>query len=375
MTNKFTTHVKQPFVRVVKRDKLPMWQNWLYRLIAIVLAFGLVSVFIYSVTGEPIFPTESKTGILNIMWEGSFGSIINAQSSLVLILKLLLISVALAPAFKMKFWNIGAEGQVLAGALGTAIVMVAFETLPNHFLIPLMFVSAVLFGAFWGFLPAVFKAKWGVNETLFTLMMNYIAICCVKFFTDKNKGTNSQLGVLNQTTEKGYLPKILGDWNLIAIVVVLAITIAMYIYLKYTKQGYEIAVVGESVNTAKYAGISINKTIIRTMLISGIICGICGFLTVAGEDHGVSETTAGGYGFTAIIVAWLAKFNTLFMIVISAFIIFLQQGTKHVSDFYSDAGFDQSAAQIVVGIVLFFVIGCEFFINYSLKFRHGRKGA
>ena len=111
------------------------------------------------------------------------------------------------------------------------------------------------------------------------------------------------------------------------------------------------------------------------MLISGIICGICGFLTVSGEDHGVSETTAGGYGFTAIIVAWLAKFNTLFMIVISAFIIFLQQGTKHVSDFYSDVGFDQSAAQIVVGVVLFFVIGCEFFINYSLKFRHGRKGA
>ena len=365
--NTFTPHVKDPFVRVVRRDNLPMWKAWLYRFIAIVLALGLVDIFVFSITGlDPI-------GVLSVMWEGSFGNIICTSASIALIMKLLLISVALAPAFKMKFWNIGAEGQVLAGALATSIVMVSFSNLPNGVLIPLMLISAVLAGGIWGFLPAIFKAKWGVNETLFTLMMNYVAMSFVDFFVNKNKGNRASIGTLNVDTEKGWLPKLGVEINWTIVIIVLIITIVMFIYLKYTKQGYEIAVVGESVNTAKYAGISVKKTIIRTMIISGVICGICGFLTVAGEDQTISKNTAGGYGFTAIIVAWLAKFNTLFMIAIAAFIIFLEQGTKALSDAYSSVGFNESACKMVVGLVLFFVIACEFFINYSLAFRRTRK--
>lgn len=362
-----TARVKQPLVRVVKRTKLPMWQSWLYRFIAIVLAFGLVDIFVYSITG--LNPIDTFV----TMWEGTFGNIVCTQASIVLICKLLLIAVALAPAFKMRFWNIGAEGQVLAGALATAMVMVYASGLPNSLLIPLMAISAILAGGFWGFLPAIFKAKWGVNETLFTLMMNYVAMSFVDYFVNQNKGEKASIGTINGTTQKGWLPKMGPDINWTVVIIVLAITIAMYIYLKYTKQGYEISVVGESVNTAKYAGISVKKTIIRTMIISGAICGICGFLTVAGEDQTISRGTAGGFGFTAIIVAWLAKFNTLFMIIIAGFIIFLEQGTKAISDAYSLIGFSESASKIVVGVVLFFVIGCEFFINYSLAFRHSRK--
>ena len=317
-------HVKQPFVRVVRRDKLPMWQSWLYRLIAIILAMGLVDVFVYSITG--LNPIDT----LITMWNGSFGNIVCTEASVVLICKLLLIAVALAPAFKMQFWNIGAEGQVLA-------------------------------------------AKWGVNETLFTLMMNYVAMSFVDFFVNQNKGEKASIGTINVDTQKGWLPQMGDSINWTVVIIVLVITVLMFVYLKYTKQGYEIAVVGESVNTAKYAGISVKKTIIRTMIISGAICGVCGFLTVAGEDQTISNGTAGGYGFTAIIVAWLGKFNTLFMIGLSAFIIFLEQGTKAISDAYSLVGFDQSASKIVVGLVLFFVIGCEFFINYRLTFRFSRK--
>ncbi len=366
MTNT-VEHVKQPLVRVVKRDKLPLWQGWLYRVIAIILAFGLVDVFVYSITG--LNPSDT----LLTMWEGAFGNIVCTEASIVLICKLLLIAVALAPAFKMKFWNIGAEGQVLAGALATAMVMVFANHLPNNLLIPLMAISAILAGGLWGFIPAVFKAKWGVNETLFTLMMNYVAMSLVDYFVNQNKGDNATIGTLNADTHQGWLPKLGAEMNWTVIIVVLVITVLMYIYLKHTKQGYEIAVVGESVNTAKYAGISVKKTIIRTMIISGAICGICGFLTVAGEDQTISRGTAGGFGFTAIIVAWLAKFNTLFMIVIAGFIIFLEQGTKAISDSYSLVGFSASASKIVVGLVLFFVIGCEFFINYRLSFRHSRK--
>ncbi len=365
--NTFTAHTKEPFVRVARRDALPLWRSWLYRAIAIILALGLVDVFVYSITG--LNPLDT----LAMMWEGSFGNIIISQASVVLICKLLLISVALAPAFKMRFWNIGAEGQVLVGALATAFFMMHFNNLPNGVLIALMLVSAIVMGGLWGFLPAVFKTKWGVNETLFTLMMNYVAMSLVDYFVVSNQGENASIGIINSTTKKGWLPKIGGDFNLIIVVVVLAITVAMYVYLKHTKQGYEIAVVGESVNTAKYAGISVDKTVIRTMIISGAICGVCGFLTVAGEDQSVSRYTAGGYGFTAIIVAWLAKFNTLFMIIIAGFIVFLEQGTKAISNAYSLVGFDESASKIVVGVVLFFVIGCEFFINYRLSLRHSRK--
>ena len=360
-------HVKQPFVRVVRRDKLPMWQSWLYRLIAIILAMGLVDVFVYSITG--LNPIDT----LITMWNGSFGNIVCTEASVVLICKLLLIAVALAPAFKMQFWNIGAEGQVLAGALATAMVMVYANGLPNSLLIPLMAVTAILAGGLWGLIPALFKAKWGVNETLFTLMMNYVAMSFVDFFVNQNKGEKASIGTINVDTQKGWLPQMGDSINWTVVTIVLVITVLMFVYLKYTKQGYEIAVVGESVNTAKYAGISVKKTIIRTMIISGAICGVCGFLTVAGEDQTISNGTAGGYGFTAIIVAWLGKFNTLFMIGISAFIIFLEQGTKAISDAYSLVGFDQSASKIVVGLVLFFVIGCEFFINYRLTFRFSRK--
>lgn len=360
-------HVKEPLVRVVKRDRLPMWQSWLYRAIAIILALGIVDVFVFSITG--LNPLET----LQLMIEGSFGNIVCTSASIVLICKLLLIAVALAPAFKMQFWNIGAEGQVLAGALATAMVMVYANSLPNGVLIPLMAVSAIVAGGIWGFLPAIFKAKWGVNETLFTLMMNYVAMGFVDYFYNINKGEKASIGTLNADTQKGWLPKMGESINWTVIIIVLIITIAMFIYLRYTKQGYEISVVGESVNTAKYAGISVKKTIIRTMIISGAICGIAGFLAVAGEDQSISRGTAGGFGFTAIIVAWLGKFNTLVMIVISAFIIFLQQGTKAISDAYSLVGFNESASAIVVGLVLFFVIGCEFFINYRLSFRHSRK--
>ena len=360
-------HVKEPLVRVVRRDRLPMWQSWLYRAIAIVLALGLVDVFVFSITG--LNPIET----LSLMFEGSFGNIVCTEASIVLICKLLLIAVALAPAFKMQFWNIGAEGQVLAGALAKAMVMVYMNNLPNGVLIALMAVAAILAGGLWGFLPAIFKAKWGVNETLFTLMMNYVAMSFVDYFYNINKGEKASIGTLNADTQKGWLPKMGDSINWTVVIIVLVITIAMFIYLKYTKQGYEIAVVGESVNTAKYAGISVPKTIVRTMIISGAICGICGFLTVAGEDQSISRGTAGGFGFTAIIVAWLGKFNTLFMIVITTFIIFLEQGTKAISDSYSLVGFNESASKIVVGLVLFFVIGCEFFINYRLAFRHGRK--
>ena len=353
---------KEPLIRVAKRDGMPLYQNILIRAVAIVLAMLLVVLFVHFTAGISAGTT------ISYMWEGVFGNSIYLRDTVFYTAKLLCIAVALAPAFKMRFWNCGAEGQVLAGGLATAVVMVYCGNLPAPLLYLVMFISALTLAAIWGILPAVFKAKMGVNETLFTLMMNYVAIKLVDFFYNKWKGSASSLGKLNKGTKAGYLPDLFGSENSWLLLAVVILTIAVYFYLSKTKHGYEIAVVGESQRTAEYAGINVKTVTIRTMMISGIICGICGFMTVAGHDHSISSsTTAGGYGFTAIIVAWLAKFNTGFMVLISLFVIFLERGTSHIADKCS--GFDASASKIVIGLVLFFVIGSEFFINYKINLR------
>ena len=355
------THVREPLFHVVKRDTIPVWKAMLFRVIAVaagLLLCAILSVFL--IGAEPI-------EFLETLFNGSFSSERRlwkfAKDSAVL----LCIALAVTPAFRMRFWNIGAEGQVLIGAL--AAVAVAFYTgssVPNWVLLILMFAAALVVGAVWGGIPAVFKAKWGTNETLFTLMMNYAASGIVAYFLVK--WTPSGSSVLGEL-KVGHLPQIIHPYLLI-ILAVLVLTVLVFVYQSFTKQGYEISVVGESENTARYIGINVKKVIIRTMLVSGAICGIAGFLIVAGLDHSITETTVGGRGFTAIMVSWLAKFNPIVMIGSAAFITFLDQGAQQISTSYN---IDSSFPDMIVGIILFFIIGCEFFINYKLKFRSHKK--
>ena len=158
---------------------------------------------------------------------------------------------------------------------------------------------------------------------------------------------------------------------MLIIILALLLTAGLYVYLNYSKHGYEISVVGESSKTACYIGIDVKKVIIRTMIISGALCGFAGFLIVGGLDHSVTTETAGGQGFTAIMVSWLAKFNPLVMIVTSLFVTFLSQGAAQVSQ-----NFDISPAfpDMITGIILFFIIGCEFFIDYKINFRSRKHG-
>ena len=351
----------EPLFHVVKRDALPWHKAMLIRVLAVVAALLFVSLLsMVLIKADPI-------EFLTTLFEGSFASSRRlwkfAKDSAVL----LCIALAITPAFRMRFWNIGAEGQTLIGALAAVAVMVYLgDKVSNGVLLLLMFIAAVAVGALWGFIPAVFKAKWNTNETLFTLMMNYIATGLVAYFL--LLWTPSGSSVLGEL-KVGHLPKIGHDY-LLLIVAVLVLCVLEYVYLQYTKQGYEISVVGESENTARYIGISVNKVIVRTMLISGAICGVAGFLIVGALDHSIAETTVGGMGFTAIMVSWMAKFNPLVMIGTSAFIVFLQQGASQIT---TNFNIDSAFPNMVVGIVLFFVIGCEFFIGYTLKFRESHK--
>lgn len=355
------TAIHEPLFHVVKRDAIPLWKSMLIRIIAVVAAMFLCSVL------SMILIKADPVEFLETLVDATFGSERRLWKFSKDTAVLLCIALAITPAFKMRFWNIGAEGQVLVGAL--ASVAVAFymgSSMPNWALLAVMFVSAIIAGAIWGGIPAVFKAKWGTNETLFTLMMNYAASGIVAFFLVK--WTPSGSSVLGEL-KAGHLPQLVHPYLLI-ILAVMIITVFVFIYQNFTKQGYELSVVGESENTARYIGINVKKVIIRTMLISGAICGIAGFLIVAGLDHSITETTVGGRGFTAIMVSWLAKFNPIVMILTAAFVTFLDQGASQISTSFR---IDSSFPDMVVGIVLFFIIGCEFFINYKIKFNVGKK--
>ena len=302
---------------------------------------------------------------------GTFSTSVRFSWALRDLSTLLCIGIALAPAFKMRFWNIGAEGQVLVGGLVTALIMVCFgNSLPAPALFAAMAAGSIAAGALWGFVPAWFKARWNTNETLFTLMMNYVATSIVACATNLMRGQASSLGTLNKATKAGWFPILFSQRYTINIILVLVLTFAMYAYLRYSKHGYEIAVVGESENTARYAGINVRRVIIRTMITSGAICGLCGFLLVAGRDQTISTSTAGGNGFTAIIVAWLAKFNTFYMALISFLLVFLERGASEIASAYS---LNEYAADIITGIILFFILGSEFFINYRLIWRGHHK--
>lgn len=361
-----TNHSKQhrePLVRISKRGDLIWWKAWLIRLAAIVLAMLVCAGLIVLITGYN--PIEVYVS----MFKGSFGSTRKVWITMQKTALLLCISLAVTPAFKMKFWNLGAEGQVLMGACVTAGCMLAWgNKMPIGLLIPVMLIAAVAAGTIWALIPAVCRAKWGTNESLFTLMMNYVAMQIVSYcitFWENPIGSNT-VGIINSATSGGWLPSLFGQKYLLNILVVALITILMYIYLKYSKHGYEIAVVGESQNTARYIGINVKKVIVRTVALSGALCGLAGLLLVAGTDHTISTNTVGGQGFTAIMVSWLAKFNPLVMALTSFLLIFLGRGAGEIATAFR---LNESVSDILTGIILFFIIGCEFFVNYKVNFR------
>ena len=286
---------RDPFIHLTRLPDPKARHYWFSKLISVVIALLICAL------------------ITNAMAPGSFGDFfkflgLGTFSSSLQTLRvfqdtaiLLLIALALTPAFKMKFWNIGAEGQVLIGALGATIAMKFLAgTMPNALLIFVCLALSILFSIIWAVIPAIFKAFFNTNETLFTLMMNYLASGLVAYFVFVWVPNGSAvLGVINPNTHDGWLPKLFGQDYLINIITVVIITVLIFVYLKYSKHGYELTVVGESQNTARYVGINVKKTIIRTLILSGAVCGLVGFLLVNGTSHTLNADLVGGRGFTA----------------------------------------------------------------------------
>ena len=347
-----------------KRESISIGKSIFIYAMALILALVACSGVIF------LLVRMNPIDVYKAIFDGALGSKRRIWITVRDMLVLLCIAVGLAPSFKMRFWNIGAEGQILIGGLVSAALMININTsIPNVLLLILMFAGSALGGMIWGLIPTIFKAKWKTNETLFTLMLNYVAMQIVTFcivFWENPKGSNT-VGIINQQTRAGWLPKTFGSeyfWN---IVIVAVFTVIMFIYLKYSKRGYEVAVVGESERTARYAGISVKKVLLRTMAVSGAICGVAGFILVSGSGHTISTSTAGGRGFTAIIVAWLSRFNTFVMVLVAFGIVFMEKGAIQIASQY---GLNENASDVLLGIILFFIIGAEFFTKYKVERNH-----
>lgn len=366
MADKVKKH-NEPLLHIAKRDDLSGYKAWMIRIGAIVIAMLLMGVI-------SMLLTKASFGrVYQIMFKGVFGRLLEGKTTLLWRFLqqtaiLLCLSLAVTPAFRMKFWNCGAEGQALIGGLAAMICMIELGgKMPDGVLLLVVFVASVTVGAVWGLIPALFKAYYKTNETLFTLMMNYVATQIVSYYVYI---TGSGSGVI-QPVKFGNIPVLFGQKYLINILVVAVLMVLLYVYLKYSKHGYEITVVGESQNTARYVGINVKKVIIRTMCISGALCGIAGMLLVSGTDHSINTNTIGGQGFTAIMISWLGRFNPFIMAGMAGLVTFLKTGAAKVADTFF---LNSSYADIFSGVVILFVVGCEFFVRYSVKFRHSKKG-
>ena len=354
---------REPFAYISKKDGVSLTYRITVRAAAIVLALVVCGIVTKVLTGD------NPISIYQTIVHGAVGKgrlLVTIHDIAIL----LCISLAVTPAFRMRFWNTGAEGQVLIGCLATAACMFWLGgKVPNGVLILIMTVAAIVSGMIWGVIPAIFKAQWKTNETLFTLMMNYVAIQLVEYFLKIADKSGSNV-VGPDLLSHGWLPDIFGIKYLLNIIIVAVITVLMQIYLKYSKHGYEISVVGESENTARYIGINVKKVIIRTMLVSGAICGLAGLLLVGGSSHSIDSNLVGGRGFTAIMVSWLGTINPNTMILTTLLLVFLGRGADEVT---SKFGLNGDFSDILTGIILFFIIGCEFFINYKINFSRRKK--
>ncbi len=353
-------------IHISKRGEISRTASVALKLGAIALSILVCALIITLVTGE------NPIAVFKAIISGAFGTKRKTWIFLQNTAVLLMISVAVTPAFRMRCWNLGAEGQILVGELVTAACMLLLpQTLPKPLVIAIMLIAAVAAGAVWAGIPAFFKSRWNTNETLFTLMMNYVAVQLVAYYVkiwENPKGSNT-VGVINQKSQFGWLPQVYNKQLLVILVAVILTAIA-YIYLRYSKHGYEIAVVGESERTARYIGINVRGVVMRTMLLSGAISGLVGFLLVSGINHTIYSGIAGGQGFTAVMVSWMSKFNPIIMILSSGLLMFMDAGAGDVATAF---GLNQSFGDMLTAILIFFFIGSEFFANYKIGFSRKNK--
>lgn len=342
--------------RIAKRTGLTHKQSIAYRSVAVLGALTASGIFILVLGHNPLAVYAS-------MLEGAFGTLYRFKETIIKTIPLVITSLGIGAAFKMKFWNIGAEGQIFMGGFAASYFALNYPGIPMPLMLLIMAAAGFIAGGLWALIPAFFKAQFNTNETLFTLMMNYIALKWVTYLQygpwrdPKVKG----FPLIAKFNENAILPKFLGihiGWVIMLILVVL-----MYLFMKKTKMGYEIAVVGESENTARYAGMNIKKIILSAIIISGGLGGLSGMIQASGVNQTLGIELTSGIGFTAIITTWLGQLSAPVILAVSFLFSVLLQGGSFIQTAFQ---IPAAVAQLIQGTILFFVLGTEFFIQYKL---------
>ena len=342
-------------IRISKRAEVGTKKAVLFRAVSVAAAIIAGGLFILCIGYNPF-------SVYGTIIKGAFSTSMAFQATVKVMIPLLISSLGVTLAFKMKFWNIGAEGQIIAGAICASYFALFHADLPHFLLMIIMFVAGIIGGGLYGLIPAFFKAKFGTNETLFTLMLNYIALYVIVWLRDGAWADPESGGFpkIARFVSNAQLDKVGGiqvGW-----IIGLILTVIVFIYLKYTKHGYEISVVSESHATARYAGMNPKKIMLRTMFFSGAVCGIAGMIQATGSDMTLATSVAGGVGFTAIIVAWLAQLEPIAILIVSFLFSVLEKGSSVMQ---STFGLSTYCADVLQGIILFFVLAGEFFIRYK----------
>lgn len=350
-------------MRIIKANKLTKKKKIFLQIFAVLLALILTGIFILLMGHNPIKVYIS-------MVEGSFGSVHRFKETIVKAVPLLIAGLGIGIAFKMKFWNIGGEGQILMGGFGATLIASKFQDSPSFVVIPLMIVVGMCCGGLWASVAGVLKAKFNTNETIVTLMMNYIALKWIIYLQYGPWKDPASLGFpkIANFSDNAILPKVFGIH--IGWIIALILVVVVYVFLNYTKKGYEISVLGESENTARYAGMSVKKVIFFTTFISGALVGLTGVIQASAVSNTLSVQLTSNAGNTAIIVAWLSGLNALWTLVVSIAFAVLIQGASYIQTAFQ---IPQAAADIIQAMILFCVLGCQFFLQYKIVFERSIK--
>lgn len=340
------------------------WAAALVPIASLVLALGFCALILILFGVNPL-------EAYRVMVEGSLGSGYALSETIVKAIPLMLTGLGVSIAFRMLFWNIGAEGQLAMGGIAAAYVALFLsQRLPSPAVLPLMVVLAILAGAVWAFIPALLRAYIGVNEILTTLMMNYIAILMVEYLYLGPWRDPQGYGFPGtaQFPEAAWLPRLTGRIHLGIIFAVVAAALLWFI-LRRTRWGYEIRVIGENPRAARYAGIDIGRNVLLVMLLSGGLAGLAGMAEVAGIARRLYHGLTVGYGYTAIIVAWLANLNPWGVLLVAFLMGALLIGGDQLQ---VAMGLPEAVALVLQGAILFFVLGGSIFVNYRIRLVRGR---
>ena len=369
---------QQPLFHVVKRESGSPARQLLAYVAAVVLALAVGAVLLAVQGVEPV--TFYKQ-LLTMGIPGSRYPWRAVENFIKLFVPLLITSLALSLAFKMRFWNIGGEGQFIMGAFWAgAAAMKLGDTLPQPLMVLVMALCGALGGGLYGVFAAALKVRFGTNETLLTLMLNYVALYFLQFFAETKAPWNFFLDPQSARPKFAKFPEgaqmltvPIGSFHLnLSLVAALALCAILFVYLNYTKRGYEIAVVGDSPNTARYAGMKVGWVVVRTIFLSAALIGMAGAFHVSSAGV-MSASPTNDVGWTGIVVAWLAKLNTLGILAASLLITVLQFGCQTASAAYPSI--DANFANLLQGIILFIVLAADFFTRFRLAPRNRKEAA